>query len=880
MEAPPEYSLFLVRILEELDTNHSTVSYQDLCKLLCARFDLTHLAKLRSLLFYTACLDPNFPATLFKEKLRCNVDNPQSKKIMIAADIVTMFNLIQMNGGVAKEKLPHRHQHKVRKNESFESCRSDTEICRIRSPVSGHDTMDRDGCSEHSAPRGSNICPASDCKDCQRLICTSDPNFFLGARNAGTEENKGRATSLDRLQASPTFNGIDPQACIMQTTYFPMDPDQDSNSDQDSPTRKTDRNEAFDSSDEAFTISPCVQGRSVFNGELQDMLPCVAKLVPMDKESEDEDNGSHIRKNGSRFSSFFSNSFEMPYNNPYCDSFLSTSQEKRYVKHESLDDLQGTTYFGPSTISQEPRKLSSKSNKPAPWLLKSWSLNNDTVEDCEKYFSGKKHSGNSHRYQSNNAKEELLAEARQRQAAATAEAISTMDRAQCYFKQAAAAGEESLGQPVNQINSKLEPAVHCNPRKVKEKSVNCTSQLQKFDKTASVGTQTEQAVRGKCKESAHGHHPKYGEKVPIKQSDEDSEGLSDDISDIFRFLDDMSVNGSTGLLQSCYNSSGSLSRLPKSDCGSPERTPVKAIAPHKDMGKGLLPNQPGDEELKMSVCKLVLRIGEIEKKLETLSGVRDEISQVLAKLNKLDQKIQEPAAEKGSPVSNNESLRVKALRKSVFVRRSSKSLTEENSATESKIASISNSPRDWRAAGNSSSSERGITLGEGKQQVLTDSKDWQRKTGEADRRYIISQSHRPPKPGKDSVLIEQVFSPHVYPNSMKSHMKSNPLYTDLRLTEVLEQKRPQPSWTIEEYNRNASEKVKLAALDIQNQESLNPNNLEYWMEDIYTPGYDSLLKRKEAEFRRAKICKMAALIVAAVCTVVLVIVVPICTMKS
>lgn len=66
----------------------------------------------------------------------------------------------------------------------------------------------------------------------------------------------------------------------------------------------------------------------------------------------------------------------------------------------------------------------------------------------------------------------------------------------------------------------------------------------------------------------------------------------------------------------------------------------------------------------------------------------------------------------------------------------------------------------------------------------------------------------------------------------------------------------------------------------QMQESLNPNNLEYWMEDIYTPGYDSLLKRKEAEFRRAKVCKMAALIAAAACTVILVIVVPICTMKS
>lgn len=111
-------------------------------------------------------------------------------------------------------------------------------------------------------------------------------------------------------------------------------------------------------------------------------------------------------------------------------------------------------------------------------------------------------------------------------------------------------------------------------------------------------------------------------------------------------------------------------------------------------------------------------------------------------------------------------------------------------------------------------------------------------------------------------------------------MKSNPLYTDMRLTELAEVKRGQPSWSIEEYARNTGDKGKLTALDLQTQESLNPNNLEYWMEDIYTPGYDSLLKRKEAEFRRAKVCKIAALITAAACTVILVIVVPICTMKS
>ncbi|XP_032393881.1 major intrinsically disordered Notch2-binding receptor 1 [Etheostoma spectabile] len=111
-------------------------------------------------------------------------------------------------------------------------------------------------------------------------------------------------------------------------------------------------------------------------------------------------------------------------------------------------------------------------------------------------------------------------------------------------------------------------------------------------------------------------------------------------------------------------------------------------------------------------------------------------------------------------------------------------------------------------------------------------------------------------------------------------MKGSPLYTDLRLTSLSDGKRGQPSWTIKEYERNSEKKGKqLTALDLQTQESLNPNNLEYWMENIYTPSFDSLLKRKEAEFRRAKVCKIGMLIAAATCTVILVIVVPICTMN-
>ncbi len=197
MDAMPEYSLFLVRILEELDTKYSTVSYQDLCKSLCARFDLVHLAKLRSLLFYTACLDPAFPATLFKDKMRCSVEDQQSKKLMVAADIVTMFNLIKMNGGMVKDKLPMGRRPKFHKNQSFESCRSDTDVYNFKDDDRGYNLMDTRG---HHVSRKS-PCPKSDCNNFQPFIPTSEPNFLLGV----TKDLKCRAASLDKLQYLPQY---------------------------------------------------------------------------------------------------------------------------------------------------------------------------------------------------------------------------------------------------------------------------------------------------------------------------------------------------------------------------------------------------------------------------------------------------------------------------------------------------------------------------------------------------------------------------------------------------------------------------------------------------------------------------------------------------
>ncbi|KAK2919610.1 major intrinsically disordered Notch2-binding receptor 1 [Channa argus] len=931
MDPHPEYPLFLVRILEELDTKHNTMSYQDLCKSLCAHFDLVHLTKLRSLLFYTVCMDPAFPATLFKDKMRSSIEDPQSKKLMVAADIVTMFNLIQMNGGIAKEKLPIVHRAKFQKNKSVELCRSDSEAYKYQDCDRGLEPMDnpRDGhqhhhhhyhhhrSQEHPGAQSTSPCPkSSDCNNCQQFIPTAAPNFLLGV----SKDLKFRAASLDKLHHLPQYSSGSPPSppCEMQTTYFPMDIDSESTTDQESLQHS--------GHSEPFSVHSCIQKRNIFKEDFHNLVAFSPQVITNQcKQGSKAADGYH-RRELHKPATFFNHSFELPYTNPYFEPTLnSPCQDRRRVKHESLDDLQASTYFGPTTVSEcvSSRKHSNKAGKQPAWPVKSLSLNTDEgPPDFERSFmNGKPIKENHH---------------------CTINVIDT-DNEQHFQspKEKVVASPSGFAKKTNGIKTKDAAMMASGPagldtrdvaKRFRDKNMNSPS-FQGVESSSSVGTQTEKAEQKKVKE----YPAKYTdrERHSFKHSDEDSEIVSDDISDIFRFLDDMSVCDSLGIVQtSCYNSNGSLSQVTLKSEGdsSPERNTVKLAKSKLDRLFHSLENT--DDELKSSVCKLVMRIGEIEKKLESLSGVRSEISQVLSKLNKLDEKIQEPEpngrhVETGSPSgssatpdkmhpqphphsdtslsprvfqchttghnvkvgngptgewccsdgSNSDTLRVKALKKSMFIRRSSRSLNEENRATESKVASITNSPRDWRTM--SYSCHPGDEDKDRDRE--RDNRDRHRKAKEVERerQYELPQAHRPPRPQKEAYLIEQVFSPHPFTPSVKAHVKGSPLYTDLRLTSLSDGKRGQPSWTIEEYKRNSGEKgKKLTALDLQTQESLNPNNLEYWMEDIYTPGYDSLLKRKEAEFRRAKLCKIGALITAAICTVILVIVVPICTMKS
>lgn len=77
----------------------------------------------------------------------------------------------------------------------------------------------------------------------------------------------------------------------------------------------------------------------------------------------------------------------------------------------------------------------------------------------------------------------------------------------------------------------------------------------------------------------------------------------------------------------------------------------------------------------------------------------------------------------------------------------------------------------------------------------------------------------------------------------------------------------------------ATNNVCLPSLSLQKEES-TPRDLDFWLEDLYTPGFDSLLKKKEAEHKRRKLCKIASLVILSVCAILIVIIVPLVVLQK
>ncbi|XP_036060894.1 major intrinsically disordered NOTCH2-binding receptor 1-like isoform X2 [Onychomys torridus] len=92
------------------------------------------------------------------------------------------------------------------------------------------------------------------------------------------------------------------------------------------------------------------------------------------------------------------------------------------------------------------------------------------------------------------------------------------------------------------------------------------------------------------------------------------------------------------------------------------------------------------------------------------------------------------------------------------------------------------------------------------------------------------------------------------PPSMSSVMKNNPLYGDVSLEEAMEERKKNPSWTIEEYDKHS------AHTNLSGHLKENPNDLRFWLGDTYTPGFDTLLKKKKKRNKRSKLCHMGLIL--------------------
>ncbi|NWU93900.1 MNARL protein, partial [Upupa epops] len=93
---------------------------------------------------------------------------------------------------------------------------------------------------------------------------------------------------------------------------------------------------------------------------------------------------------------------------------------------------------------------------------------------------------------------------------------------------------------------------------------------------------------------------------------------------------------------------------------------------------------------------------------------------------------------------------------------------------------------------------------------------------------------------------------------LKSTIKSNPLYSDIRVDDDWEDKKNTASWTVQDYDRHSLHS------NLASHIKENPNDLHFWMGEIYTPGYDTLLKKKEKQKKHSKFCRIILLMVLAV----------------
>ncbi|XP_077594068.1 major intrinsically disordered NOTCH2-binding receptor 1-like [Stigmatopora nigra] len=135
-----------------------------------------------------------------------------------------------------------------------------------------------------------------------------------------------------------------------------------------------------------------------------------------------------------------------------------------------------------------------------------------------------------------------------------------------------------------------------------------------------------------------------------------------------------------------------------------------------------------------------------------------------------------------------------------------------------------------------------------------------------------AQRKSPPTSPEDTIAFVDRY---VTPGHLRSNIKENPLY----MTRDVTDHKFTPSWTIKEYSmQKQTTPGQLADFLQDNQKT--PRELDFWLEDLYTPGFDALLKKKEAEQRQKRLHTILCVIALIIAIVIIIVLVPVLVLRN
>ncbi|XP_028318075.1 major intrinsically disordered NOTCH2-binding receptor 1-like homolog [Gouania willdenowi] len=106
------------------------------------------------------------------------------------------------------------------------------------------------------------------------------------------------------------------------------------------------------------------------------------------------------------------------------------------------------------------------------------------------------------------------------------------------------------------------------------------------------------------------------------------------------------------------------------------------------------------------------------------------------------------------------------------------------------------------------------------------------------------------------MFVDRYLEKHITPITLKSNIKRNPLFSE-STSQNTQNHKATPSWTVQDFDSHGT-------LAHYLKELKTPTDLDFWLEDLYTPGFDSLLKKKESEERRKHVCRMVSVVLVTV----------------